>query len=64
MRNYPAALKALFPTVRGDILAATLTQSDKWWYLSELAQFLRTTRFESAAGSEGSRRRRHSATAP
>ena len=43
MRESPAALKALFPTVRGDILAATLTQSDKWWYLSELAQFLRTT---------------------
>jgi predicted nucleotidyltransferase len=43
MRNHPAALKALFPTVRGDILAATLTQPDKWWYLSELAQFLRTT---------------------
>jgi predicted nucleotidyltransferase len=29
--------------VRGEILAATLTQPDKWWYLSELAQFLRTT---------------------
>jgi predicted nucleotidyltransferase len=38
-----AALAALFPTVRGDVLAATLTQPDKWWYLSELAQFLRTT---------------------
>ena len=37
------ALRALFPTVRGEILAATLTQPDKWWYLSELAQFLRTT---------------------
>ena len=37
------ALAALFPTVRGDVLAATLTQPDKWWYLSELAQFLRTT---------------------
>jgi predicted nucleotidyltransferase len=24
-------------------LAATLTQPDKWWYLSELAQFLKTT---------------------
>jgi predicted nucleotidyltransferase len=43
MRKFHAALKALFPTVRGDILAATLTQPDKWWYLSELAQFLRTT---------------------
>lgn len=38
-----AALSALFPTVRGRVLAATLTQPDKWWYLSELAQFLRTT---------------------
>ena len=32
-----AALRALFPTVRGEVLAATLTQPDKWWYLSELA---------------------------
>jgi len=37
------ALATLFPTVRGDLLAATLNQPDKWWYLSELAQFLRTT---------------------
>jgi len=36
----PAALAALFPTARGDVLAATLTQPQKWWYLSELAQFL------------------------
>ena len=43
MRNSPAALKALFPTVRGEILAATLSQPDKWWYLSELAHFLGTT---------------------
>jgi predicted nucleotidyltransferase len=43
MRKASAALKTLFPTVRGEILAATLTQPDKWWYLSELAQFLRTT---------------------
>ena len=39
----PPALAALFPTLRGDVLAATLTQPDKWWYLSELAHFLRTT---------------------
>jgi predicted nucleotidyltransferase len=39
----PRALAALFPTVRGDVLAATLTHSDRWWYLSELAQFLGTT---------------------
>jgi predicted nucleotidyltransferase len=43
MRKAPAALKALFPTVRAEILAATLTQPDKWWYLSELSQFLQTT---------------------
>jgi DNA-binding transcriptional ArsR family regulator len=30
-------------TVRGDVLAATLTQPKKWWYLSELAQFLGTS---------------------
>jgi predicted nucleotidyltransferase len=28
--------------VRQGILAATLTRSDKWWYLSELADFLHT----------------------
>lgn len=39
----PAALAALFPTVRGDVLAATLTQPDKWWYLSELADYLATS---------------------
>ncbi len=36
-------LATLFPTVRGEVLAATLTQPEKWWYLSELAQFLGTT---------------------
>jgi predicted nucleotidyltransferase len=39
----PAALAALFPTIRGEVLAATHTQPEKWWYLSELAQFLRTS---------------------
>jgi predicted nucleotidyltransferase len=39
----PATLAALFPTLRGDVLAATLTQPEKWWYLSELAQFLGTS---------------------
>jgi predicted nucleotidyltransferase len=38
-----AALAALFPTLRGDVLAATHTQPEKWWYLSELAQFLGTS---------------------
>jgi predicted nucleotidyltransferase len=39
----PRALAVLFPTLRGELLAATLIQPDKWWYLSELAQYLRTT---------------------
>lgn len=39
----PTALAALFPTLRGELLSATLTQPDKWWYLSELAQFLGTS---------------------
>ena len=43
MRTASTALRALFPTIRGEILAATLSQPDKWWYLSELAKFLRTT---------------------
>lgn len=38
-----AALGPLFPTARGEVLAATLMQPDKWWYLSELAQFIETT---------------------
>ena len=39
----PPILAALFPTVRRDVLAATLTHPEKWWYLSELAQFLGTS---------------------
>src|SRR6266550_8505049 len=42
MRNTPA-VGALFPAIRGALLATTLTQPDKWWYLSELAQVLRTS---------------------
>lgn len=38
----PAALAALFPTIRGDVLAAVFAQPDRWWYLSELAEFLGT----------------------
>jgi predicted nucleotidyltransferase len=38
-----ATLAALFPTLRGDVLAATFSQPDKWWYLSELAQFVGTS---------------------
>lgn len=42
MRKTPPALDSLFPSVRQGVLAATLTQPDKWWYLSELAEFLHT----------------------
>ena len=42
MRN-SATLEALFPKTRQGLLAATLTQPEKWWYLSELAEFLGTT---------------------
>jgi predicted nucleotidyltransferase len=38
----PPSLGALFPTIRGELLAALLTQPDRWWYLSELAHFLET----------------------
>ena len=36
-------LATLFPTLRGELLAATLTRPDKWWFLSELAEFIKTT---------------------
>jgi predicted nucleotidyltransferase len=42
MRN-SSVLTALFPQVRQGVLAATLTQPSKWWYLSELADRLGTT---------------------
>ena len=41
MRRSPV-ITALFPDVRGRILAATLTQPGKSWYLSELSTFLGT----------------------
>lgn len=41
LRN-SATLKALFPKTRQGVLAATLTQPEKWWFLSELAGFLGT----------------------
>ncbi len=41
MRNI-AALDSLFPSVRQGVLSATLTRPEKWWYLSELAEFLHT----------------------
>jgi predicted nucleotidyltransferase len=42
MRKILPALNSLFPSVRQGVLAATLTQPEKWWYLSELAKFLHT----------------------
>jgi predicted nucleotidyltransferase len=42
MRN-SSVLAALFPQVRQGVLAATLTQPEKWWYLSELAERLGTS---------------------
>ena len=42
MRN-SSVLTALFPQVRQGLLAATLGQPDKWWYLSELAGRLGTS---------------------
>jgi predicted nucleotidyltransferase len=40
MRKNPHTLDSLFPSVRQGVLAATLTRPEKWWYLSELAEFL------------------------
>lgn len=42
MRKTLPALDSLFPNVRQAVLAATLTRPEKWWYLSELAEFLHT----------------------
>ena len=42
MRKNASLLDSLLPSVRQGVLAATLTQPEKWWYLSELAQFLHT----------------------
>lgn len=38
-----ALLESLFPKTRQGVLAATLTQPEKWWFLSELAEFMGTT---------------------
>jgi len=40
MRN-KRALDSLFPQTRQAILTATLLQPDRWWYLSDLAKYLR-----------------------
>lgn len=37
-----ALLDALFPGMRQKVLTATLARPEKWWYLSELAGYLRT----------------------
>lgn len=42
MRKNAPLLDSLFPRVRQGVLAATLSRPDKWWYLSELAEFLQT----------------------
>jgi predicted nucleotidyltransferase len=42
MRN-SATLDGLFPKTRQGVLSATLTQPEKWWFLSELARFLETS---------------------
>lgn len=42
MRKNAPALDSLFPSVRQGVLASTLGQPEKWWYISELAQFLHT----------------------
>ena len=42
MRNL-RPIDALFPKTRQGIMAATYGQPDRWWYLSELAQYLQTT---------------------
>jgi predicted nucleotidyltransferase len=42
MRKNTPALDSLFPSVRQGVLAATLGQPEKWWYLSELTNFLHT----------------------
>ncbi len=36
-------IDALFPKIRQNILAATYTQPEKWWFMSELASFIKTT---------------------
>ncbi len=38
----PPIITALFPGIRGRILAAMLARPEKWWYLSELSAFLKT----------------------
>jgi hypothetical protein len=36
-----STIDALFPAVRQDVLAATFMRPERWWYLSDLATFLK-----------------------
>ena len=36
-------IDALFPKIRQNILAATYNQPEKWWFMSEMADFIKTT---------------------
>lgn len=36
-------IDALFPKIRQNILAATYGQPEKWWFMSELAMFIKAT---------------------
>jgi predicted nucleotidyltransferase len=38
-----AILETLFPEVRAGVLSATLLQPDRWWFMTELAEYLHTT---------------------
>lgn len=38
-----SSLDALFPKTRQSVLSACLLRPEKWWYLSDLAQYLRLT---------------------
>jgi len=38
-----STLDALFPEIRAGVLAATLLQPERWWFMSELARHLETT---------------------
>ncbi len=42
MRN-KNPIDALFPKIRQSILAATYGQPERWWFMSELAAFIKTT---------------------
>jgi len=43
MMRKAQTLHALFPKIRTGILSAAFTRPEKWWYLSELAEYLDTS---------------------